>query len=92
MTTDETREDRRQKCIHLFGGECTRNCTSPEQFRPCDGQCPRMRSYGRRPGIKDNKGFKILEGSLTYWSHCSRKVRKILQAWHFNLFLTVVPP
>ena len=62
MTADEAREDRRQKCIHLFGGECTRNCTrctrnctSPEQFRPCDGQCPRMRSYGRRPGIKDNK-------------------------------------
>ena len=43
MTADEAREDRRLKCIHLFGGECTRNCSSPEQFRPCDGRCPRMR-------------------------------------------------
>lgn len=55
MTADEAREDRRLKCIHLFDGECTRNCTNPDQFRPCDGQCPRMRSYGRKPGIKDNK-------------------------------------
>lgn len=36
MTADEAREDRRLKCIHLFDGECTRNCSSPEQFRPCD--------------------------------------------------------
>ena len=35
MTADEAREDRRLKCIHLFDGECTRNCSSPEQFRPC---------------------------------------------------------
>lgn len=48
MTTDEAREDRRLKCIHLFDGECTRNCTSPEQFRPCDGRCPRMRSYDQK--------------------------------------------
>ena len=39
MTADEAREDRRLKCIHLFGGE---------QFRPCDGRCPRMREWDRR--------------------------------------------
>lgn len=48
MTADEAREDRRLKCIHLFDGECTRNCSSPEQFRPCDGRCPRMRSYDQK--------------------------------------------
>lgn len=48
MTADEAREDRRLKCIHLFDGECTRNCSSPDQFRPCDGRCPRMRSYDQK--------------------------------------------
>ena len=38
----------RLKCIHLFDGECTRNCSSPEQFRPCDGRCPRMRCYDKK--------------------------------------------
>lgn len=48
MTAGEAREDRRLKCIHLFDGECTRNCSSPDQFRPCDGQCSRMRSYDQK--------------------------------------------
>ena len=55
MTADEAREDRRQKCIHLFGGECTRNCSSPEQFRPCDGRCPRMRSFDQKSRNPHNK-------------------------------------
>lgn len=48
MTADQAREEHRRRCVHLFEGECTRNCTSPEQFRPCSGRCPRMRIYNQR--------------------------------------------
>ena len=48
MTADQAREEHRLRCVHLFEREGTRNCTSPEQFRPCSGRCPRMRIWDQK--------------------------------------------